>query len=448
MENNFDKYFKDKLEHRKFEMKPEFWEEAEALIEADEKDKDRRRFLIWFLVFMLVGGTLFGVWKLNNASNKIAELEQENQNLTKKEKNTNDTEINVRQEAGISVDKIDSKEENGRIIDQPVVQFNQTINQNLKPSNRNNSNQEGSSFSEKTNSDNNPINPISSIPLDKNQSRNQPAGNGQNEGNINEGGNLGEKETEVTTKVEVPIQPIASTSTILLPFLELFLTNNEKVEKLDLKTVCPFTPERKKIAFGAFGGIVSYPVENSSDQPFIGFKAGFLIEHNFKIKAANMAFGTEFAYHYRSGNFEATKEQDITSYSFGRSVAQAKLTPENLHYFELPIYLKYQRNRSTFETGLSLNTLLGVQGKVTQPGGAVQSGWIQSLGFKNNYTNLLFGFHYRLNDYLHFGVRANYTPGGILDKTAILPEGITVALQESNPLYFTIRVTHYLNFRK
>jgi hypothetical protein len=35
MENNFDKIFKDKLENRKFEMKPEYWAGAEALIEAD-----------------------------------------------------------------------------------------------------------------------------------------------------------------------------------------------------------------------------------------------------------------------------------------------------------------------------------------------------------------------------------------------------------------------------
>jgi hypothetical protein len=48
MENDFDKIFKDKLEHRQFEMKPEYWEGAEALIEADERSGGWRRLFVWF----------------------------------------------------------------------------------------------------------------------------------------------------------------------------------------------------------------------------------------------------------------------------------------------------------------------------------------------------------------------------------------------------------------
>lgn len=441
MENNFDKYFKDKLEHRKFEMKPEFWEEAEALIEADEKDNDRKRFLIWFLVFMMIGGSTFGVWKYNNATNKIAELEHENHTLTNNENQTKAADFALSQKEEILGNNNETKETN--LSDQSVVQFNQTVIPSINPSNQITPNQPKRGKTLQSNNIQNTIVPNLPIILESKSNQNNHASD--IEENIN---NIDPKETIAPQKVEIPIQPIASTSTILLPFLEMFLTTNKKVKELNLKAVCPFTPKRKKIAFGAFGGVVGYPIESSADQPLIGFKTGVFMERNFTIKKAKMAFGTEFTYHYRSGNFEATKESDITSYSFGRSVAQAKLTPENLHYFELPIYLKYQRNRSTFETGVSFNTLLGVQGEVTEPRGAVQSGWIQSLGFKNNHTNLLFGFHYRLSDYLHFGVRANYTPGGILDETAILPAGITVALQESNPLYFTFRITHYLNLRK
>jgi len=102
----------------------------------------------------------------------------------------------------------------------------------------------------------------------------------------------------------------------------------------------------------------------------------------------------------------------------------------------------------TFETGASINYLLGVKGKVIEAGGLEESGWVPSIGFKKNHVNVLLGFHYRLSDNLHFGVRANYTPGGILDKDAVLPDGITVALQESKPLYLTFRVTQYFNFKK
>ena len=39
MENNFDNFFKNKLEHRKFEMKPEFWEGAEVTMGKEVKRK-------------------------------------------------------------------------------------------------------------------------------------------------------------------------------------------------------------------------------------------------------------------------------------------------------------------------------------------------------------------------------------------------------------------------
>ena len=229
----------------------------------------------------------------------------------------------------------------------------------------------------------------------------------------------------------------------------MFLANNKKVKELDLNTVWSKIPSRDKFVFGGFGGAVGYPLtENSSDNLYIGFKTGLILERNFQIGKANMALGTELTYHYRSGNFVATKQNEVASYSFGRSVAQRKLTPENLHYFELPLYLKYQKKRMTLETGASFNYLLGVRGTVTEVDGTSQSGWVPSLGFKNNHVNVLLGFHYRISDNLHFGVRANYTPGGILDKEAVLPDGITVALQESRPFYLTFRLTQYLKFRK
>ena len=42
MENNLDKYFKDNLHDRKFEMKEEYWLGAEKLLEAQERRRKRR----------------------------------------------------------------------------------------------------------------------------------------------------------------------------------------------------------------------------------------------------------------------------------------------------------------------------------------------------------------------------------------------------------------------
>ena len=98
----------------------------------------------------------------------------------------------------------------------------------------------------------------------------------------------------------------------------------------------------------------------------------------------------------------------------------------------------------TFETGASINYLLGVKGEVTGLDGEVQSGLVPSLGFKKKNVSILLGVHYRISDNIHLGLRANYTRGGILDKGAILPNGIVTALQESKPFYLSFRFTQYL----
>ncbi|MFK7773625.1 MAG: outer membrane beta-barrel protein [Saprospiraceae bacterium] len=488
MENNFDKIFKDKLEHRQFEMKPEYWEGAEALIDADKKSGDWRRFLIWFGVALMAGLGVFFIWK-NDNSNPIVEndktentalgnvssptIENDKSEFEISDKNVSEaenklTELNDTNIAeNVSTPALGENKKSEKNIAE--VKSTKPLNQNTDlfsktiPSNPSVNNLENNNNSNEIENNNNASSSSNSntptFTSDEGIQSNQPIGN------INS--NTGAKENEeklipiidkeissirtedVIKKEETRVQPIASSSTVMLPFLELLLANNKKIEKLDLEAVCPFTPSRDKFTYGLFGGAVGYPlIENSSETPFIGFKGGLLMERNFEIGKAKLAVGAELAYHYRSGNFVATKQNEVTSYSFGRSIAQAKLTPENLHYLELPIYLKYQKNRMTLETGASFNYLLGVGGKIIEADRTENSGWVPSLGFKKNHVNVLLGFHYRISDNLHFGVRANYTPGGILDKGVILPDGLTVALQESRPFYVTFRVTQYLKLKR
>lgn len=480
MENNFDKIFKDKLEHRKFEMKPEYWEGAESLITADEKSRDWRRFFVWFGVAMIAGLAIFFIWK-NDTTNELAEKEKTpnttlentlpktientkttdevfNKKTSSQEKSNIENNLSSNIEGNkISVNTLEpaieesnsSKKSTSQSIsksnslDKTKSEFSTTIpyseTQNNGLSGIKTKEKENNNAKLNTDTNTNENNPIIAI--------NDDGNNDDNIVSLIE--NERENNEENSNTEEIAIQPIASNATVLLPFLEMFLANNKKVRKLDLNTVWSNTPSRDKFAFGGFGGAVGYPLtENNSDNLYIGFKTGLILERNFQIGKADMALGTELTYHYRSGNFVATKQNEVASYSFGRSVAQRKLTPESLHYFELPLYLKYQKKRMTLETGASFNYLLGVRGTISEVDGTSQTGWVPSLGFKNNYVNVLLGFHYRISDNLHFGVRANYTPGGILDKEAVLPDGITVALQESRPFYLTFRLTQYLKFRK
>jgi hypothetical protein len=462
MENNFDNFFKNKLEHRKFEMKPEFWEGAEALIEADEKSGNRRGFFVWFRFASFAGLSIFFVWGIVN-SNQLVATEKKIDTLTGIVKNlkseSDEFEIDISKDnisrENISDDKISFNALNdneGTIKNNTNISNTIAINRGsgvalkiVSAKSLINKLNESSSSNQFKNDN------ITAFILGENFFSNQSKLETDLYSEKNELFFINKKQTLASknknmkrAKVNI-IQPFASISSILMPSKGFFSTKNTTILCLDLEPICSFVPLRNKFAFGIFGGVVGYPlIENSSDNPFVGFKTGFFVERNFEIRKSQLAFGAELTYHYRSGNFVATKQNDVTSYSFGRSITQEKLTPENLHYLELPIFLKYQRSRMTFETGASINYLLGVKGEVTGLDGEVQSGLVPSLGFKNKNVSILLGVHYRISDNIHLGLRANYTRGGILDKGAILPNGIVTALQESKPFYLSFRFTQYL----
>lgn len=477
MENNFDKYFKNKLENRQFEMKPEFWEQAELLIEEDERKGGWRRGFIWLSTLLLVGTVGFFIWVKTvnpftaNSGKEVSMsvVEEGSAALGQKKESLSLAQTDENKDVLKSTIANDSNNQN--TSDKKEISKNQLLN-NAKLNNlsaTSNQNQIPSGVESKSDFPKT----IPSKSEDKNVVNDYTKSNSNAEGTIKssdakesdtrkiflpkvdaqESEGIRNEEKESVTFQEDKSGDLPKDEkpkgrleiTFISPLNTALKLNQDELLDLDLpKCWDPFSTW-EHFSFGVSAGVVGYPlIENSSPQRFIGFKAGVFGEYNFKQKGLvkKWSIGSELLYHYRTGNFLATKENVEVQYSFGRTTATNQLTPKNLHYAELPVYVKYHMKKASLELGGSFNYLAGVQGVLNQ-GGIETTGLIPRLGFKKYHANILFGAYYHMSNQLRFGVRANFTPGGILDNS--LPNE---SLRESGPLYLTFRVNQYFNRKK
>ncbi len=463
MENNFDKYFKDNLDNRKFEMKPEFWEEAEALIVADEKRRGWLGFMKWFGLLLLVSVVSFFIWK-NEISNSLVNSVEtkndkfENSSIEKNQDFSSDVKFEKNKTATIQQSNTVDNFKNKTTQTKSETEITNSIS-------KSNESKDSYSFSNSNNQiQNNSAKPFSNTYTKSNfnTSINNTFPNQFIQNKITNP--IIDKEENVETKTTIPSSTIPSTvetkdekedeiskpiaaAITTIPSLDFLLNNkNMEIPSINIDETCSYFHGKKKVRFGVTAGAVGYPlIENNSTQPFIGAKAGIFAEYNFFTlkRKGHWSIGSELLYHYRSGNFIATQSNEIIEYSFGRRITTDFLTPKNLHYLELPIYLKYKLPKVNFEGGVSMNYLAGVRGTIDRSD-ANQEVWMSTLGFKKYHANVLLGFQYKLNDNIGFGVRMNYTLGGILDSNAVVPFPNDKVLRESGPLYLTFKVTQYL----
>jgi len=470
-------------------MKPEYWEDAEALIEADERSGWWRKFMLFFGVALLVGSIGFFTWK-NNNTNTISSVEKnpdfnhKTEALVKDKLNNNqkesdkelinknseskssDIENGVSKSSIISNDFINKKEtkiqatknqksiepdnKNQKLNSTSKSSFAQTIpssslnpNPNQYKATRKSSTQKDvDDISISPNSDIINSNPVVVVDPVKNDKTEIAATNQEDKQASlqDDAQKINDNDTEKLENEEEKEKRLEAV-TFISPLNVFLLSNKEKA--FEFNPEC-FPYKTKVYRFGITGGAVGYPlIENSSETPFIGFKGGLFAEHNLKtnIFRNKWSIGTELLYHYRQGNFVAIKEEAVIQYSFGRTSTDAKLTPKNLHYLEMPIYLKYHLNKVSFEAGGLVSYLLGVRGEVNQ-NDVLEKGWVDELGFNKVHANAILGIQFSLKQRLKFGIRANYSLNSILDKNAILPNGD--ALRESGPLYLTFKFSQYL----
>ena len=475
MENNLDNFFKKKLDHREFEMKDAYWAEMEQIIEADEKGNDRK--FLWmlllgaFLLVAVVGGYFwnYGV-SSTSISNQIVKTSDDTSSTAKNKETTNlleKTEAVSLEETN----KIESNVSNNEVVSSatvqnddlnkvlPAIDSKQASNKTISSDAANNILKKSSIKKYSTDSNKNIVAekkvaseiddfPTILLPKEKqkeaftNPKVETPTTTQKSQNQKQQPLPSTDKKVE---KAEKPVvkKPIASVMNI--PSLDLYPTKKEEsLPDLDWSYL-----KKKRFSMGLTAGIVSFPFEQNTTNSELGAKLGLTARYQLK---GNLALNADLMYFYESGKYNPIQSTTETFYSFGRIVNKNDLTPKNIHYLELPIYLTYALKKHIFEGGVSASYLLGVRGATIRTPHEGQSyaiddsGWIDDSNFKNVFANVALGYRYQISPDLHFGVRAIYTPEKFMnlsdDASISGPERLDII--EQSKLHLNFKLTQYL----
>ncbi len=457
MENKLDKYFKDNLHNRKFEMNEEYWLSAEKLLNAQDKRRKRRVIFWWFSgglgALLLVG---FGFWVLGkNGGEKPVQTSAQiaTQSVQTEVSNTQNMEEKQGAESG-------QKSE----LEATENQLPQTEKASII--------QEGSSTIKKQLAENQPI------ANKKTRSLSSKAGTSINKSGIANESQITGKKSEsgfningnITAKtgLEKPANQFSETSNSksneseepalerttspdFLALLPCFVTGdfNEKylattVEKIDVANP-------RRLRFGLLASQMLLPNAGKGEKTFIGQRAGLVLRYDFRNK---LYLSSGVQYLHRTGSFDASKSASQRNYRFGLELDSLELRPTSLHYLSLPVLLGFQENRHQMEAGLLIDFLTGVRGetgsykKQGEPPVKVfkteKSGWVTSDGYRRIAPTLQLNYRYNLVGRWSLGLSANYMIGGILDKNYDAPVG-SFLLKETEKFQLGAQVVYLFN---
>jgi len=452
-------------------MNDAYWADMEKMIETDEKGNDRKFLWTWLLgalfLVMIVGGLFWFMGTGTDSSvdktmtdTQIAPRSEQTQtstNLLEENKTTQSERKDELEEASSNNEVVISA--NGNQDDVPskietaaksVSESNNVISNNpinkTTPSKYENSSNENS-FEKRKATVNSFTPPTIVLPKEtEKEILSNPTKNETPKKQI-----LKQQPTPPTIKKVEPKKEAVARKPIAgilnIPSLDLYAEGKEE-ELPDLEWM---NIKKKKFSLGLTAGTVSFPFDQNASNTIQGSKFGLTVRYKLR---GNLALNADLMYYYRGGNYNPVESTSETTYSFGRMTDRYELTPENLHYFDMPIYLTYSKKKHVFEGGVSASYLLGVRGatiKKPHEGQIVavdDPHWIENTGFKNVLTNVALGYRYQLTPNLHFGVRGVYSFGNLIsnsDDTAMAigsPEREIIG--ENSPLHLTFKLTQYL----
>ncbi len=447
--NNLDNFYNKKLQNRTFEFKDSYWEGAEKLIIADEKN--RRRGLFFWLFGLLFIFTLGGavLWfSLPKAEKELASTSflnnlPENKSLNTKSTNQHLTQTNEelsRESDNLSelnILRSNTKELNNSTSDFKNNEINQaTINikQAVKSQNP---------ITSKNNEE--PI--LESTAIVQLKTRSEALKNNKPEiANQNILDNSIENKNDQTDLAETD-QTKKSTISLLNPIDPVL----EKIENPEYPNLQKLSiPKTKLFRLGLTASSLFYPAKNS-EETWIGASFGLVGQYQFQ-KAFSL--NSELLYTYRTGTFGAVSKTEQTNYSFGREQVEHSLQPKSVHFVELPIYLQFRSGRHGIEGGLTFTYLTGVYGNIEEQKSlfpwerssetsvseeTLSSGWLSKSDFKSFNTSGLLGYRYYVNQNFMVGLRASYRFSDFFKNS----DNNEQALLESGPLYFNVSASWF-----
>lgn len=451
---NLDDFMRQKFDThdpaQRFQFREEYWEQAQALIEAEEaRRKKRRRWLLWWLFFGVMGMAV-AVYSGSLALRSFSEGRSKSRQQEQLTGHDSDGKTGRIGENAHSIDQngVQVQEDNaanGLVSIEKTPDTNSTFLKNKmdKTSEIRNQTQQKNTENQgfgtnKKNTDGvikseqrtekgngNPASP-SSTPLKLNSETGSPRQTPQAENT--RPGIPADSADAVATAPEIfkNLDVFAELPTLLnllerserpldTPFAEPYLQ--------------PIKPVRKqKFSFGlVVAGTLS---QASPDEKRLGGVGGVFAHYRF---APSWSLAAGANWRYLSGNWAddtASTESEQLRYSFGYKRDFWSLQTHGLHFLEIPLGLRWGRGALSAEAGFAPGILLGVQGQIThEHSESLQQGvrierskvWLEKTPYRQFSPTFYLGGEWQATRHLSLSLRGTYRPGSIGKKLTDAP---------------------------
>ncbi|MEM9819951.1 MAG: hypothetical protein AAF985_02720 [Bacteroidota bacterium] len=418
-----DDFFKDKFEQRSFEMKEEYWKNAEQMIEEDRRRRRFGFFRFWVLLALVMLGVL-GTWFFfspNPGKEQLSEKtldqtvavepspsspeKQEKQNTyrpddsSENESSENNTHPNKsktqtssttknKQETNISKQEsikysssaaaphAPSQEDAGDAVLPESDKTDAAPNGN-EPSKNAQVQAEEIAITTKRRSEKQPSTTGASIPpvMEEEAAKSETINpNSQNNKAI-DSSKKGEGAIAIAPDKTPSTRPIAKRLLVPidLPLVPSLLDNEDRLLSLDEdRELAPLSegadqPALKSLikhwSLGLATGMDMLPQTNNG-QVDLGYRLGLSLRYKLNAK---WALQTAMLFTSRSSDFNTNLDSVVqVDYSFGRSERILQFEGNRIYTFEWPLTLQFGHRRHLLEGGPQFNYLLGVQADVLE----------------------------------------------------------------------------------
>lgn len=157
----------------------------------------------------------------------------------------------------------------------------------------------------------------------------------------------------------------------------------------------------------------------SHPSPVHGLTLGFVYEQYLK---RNWLIGMRPSVHLRNNEGGFTKFEQVTTFGFSAHSKTFGLKADNLQFVSAPLYLAVEFGKHTFETGISIDLLLGARGQLQEVAiedlaithlRSLDSGWINTDDMKRFSANFFLGYQNAINSRMKTGVTLFYNPANL-----------------------------------
>lgn len=456
-DKDLDRFFRNKMNDRKFDYKDEYWTEMQTLLSNKKVKRTfwQRNAYRFANVFLFIGLISISAWLmlpylgLNKVNEERLNLNKVEKTKTKDKSNPKTSLENPQAsvldntavfKSDIQSAVIDITEQNNTFksditIPQPVeISKNTSFTNIFDASQTENINQNNITTTNNTTSNSD----LFVVLTEENKAKNSTKANQNNN-------------KELTAESLIANQSLESNY-----LQKLILKEVKKPAFTSINIIapncdgCPQLPKFRQFKLGFTAGVVAAQVWKEAASSYLDFTfdptIGVSLDYsNSPIASWNIRTG--FQYWSRS-LFNTMQEYETTTYSFGSTTSLHQINIQELHYASVPVYAVYKTEKHQLIGGVNLNYLVNTQSQTAVNSTIYRANHVEMVDipsekqwgviapFNRFDFGLTLGYDYQLNDAWRVGGRINY---GFVDVTK---DDYFNANVFDNNIHINLSVTH------